>query len=196
MLVPEEEREMYRNIILRNNSLNFPKFIEIHESTNSRRWTNSVLGKLKETHPETHYNETSKRQRESSNQLERSGSFHVTLSLSVVMLLVQNAWGIHLGPYYLCQAPTDISLTKCSVAAGLTLVILIMIASCTSATTIREIWKSKLYYSNILEGTQHTWEPHNMVTDWENGPGVLNLLGSSVGCLGFQDSLFIGKFET
>ena len=30
-------------------------------------------------------------------------------SLSVVMLLTRNAWGPHLGAYYLCWAPTDIS---------------------------------------------------------------------------------------
>ena len=55
------------------------------------------------------------------------------------MLLAKNALSILLASYYLWQAPVDVSQTGASVEVGLALVVLIMIARCTSATTIREL---------------------------------------------------------
>lgn len=50
------------------------------------------------------------------------------------MLSVRNAWGTHLDPYHLWQAPTDISPTRASVVAGLTFMVLIMNVRYTPAT--------------------------------------------------------------
>lgn len=53
-------------------------------------------------------------------------------------LLAENTCGTHVGPYYLWQVPTDISPFGANAVAGSGLVVLIMNARCTSATTIRE----------------------------------------------------------
>ena len=52
--------------------------------------------------------------------------------------------------------PPDISMTRANAVAGPALVVVIMIARHTSATTIREFWKNKVYYTQVPEGPQHT----------------------------------------
>ena len=90
------------------------------------------------------------------------GSF----SLLIVMLSTRNAWGTHLAPYYLRGVPTDIFWTRVNIVAGRVLVVLIMISRHTSATTIRELWKSKGYHSQVLEVWQAQWL-HGEVTGRE-----------------------------
>ena len=72
--------------------------------------------------------------------------------------------------------------------AGLAIVVLIMIAGCTLATTVRELWKkTKLYYSQTLEGIWQAWgHTVRLQVEREYGPDVLLLLGSREGCLGFH----------
>ena len=66
--------------------------------------------------------------------------FCVGLSLSIVMLLARNAWGItHLGQYYLGQDPTDISPTRADMMAGVALWLSLGLQAAPSATTIREL---------------------------------------------------------
>lgn len=62
------------------------------------------------------------------------------------MLSSRGAWGTHLGPSYLWRALTDISLTGANVVAELAFVVLFMNARHPLATTIRELWKTKIYY--------------------------------------------------
>lgn len=63
-----------------------------------------------------------------------------------------------LGPYYLWKPPQTFPYhIKANILAGVAFVVLIMIARCASATAIvRELWKHKVYYSQVLKGTQHT----------------------------------------
>lgn len=77
------------------------------------------------------------------------------VTLQRVMLSAGNAWGAHLGPYFPpVAAPTDILLPRATDMAGLALVVLIIVAGCTSAPNVRELWKNEVYYSQVLESTQ------------------------------------------
>lgn len=61
-----------------------------------------------------------------------------------------------LGSISLVAAPTDISLIAASVEVGPALVVL-STARYSSATTLRELRKSKTYYSQVLEVVLHVW---------------------------------------
>ena len=96
------------------------------------------------------------------------------------MLLAGNAWGLSPGPQLLAAAPTDISPTKANVVIAWALVALTMIARRTSVTPISPTSPA---------GYMVHWGPHSKVAGRErkreSGPGVLPLLESRVGCLGF-----------
>lgn len=77
--------------------------------------------------------------------------------------------GTHLGPYYLWWAPKDISPTTANVVAGSALAVLIMTTRGTPATTIRELWKDKVYYLWVLKSTWHAKE--HTVSLWGEGEG-------------------------
>lgn len=72
----------------------------------------------------------------------------------------------------------------------LALVILIMIAE---DRKHQGTWRSKLYYLQVLEGTQHALESHREVVKEEPGHrfGALPLLGYKVGCLGLLKSTLL-----
>lgn len=72
--------------------------------------------------------------------------FCVGLNLQILMLSSRGSWGMSLGHCYLWRALTDISLTEASVMTELPFVALIMNAKPPSATTIRELYKTKVYY--------------------------------------------------
>ena len=81
--------------------------------------------------------------------------------------------------------------------ASRALVILIMIPRLSSATTIRELKKNKVYYSSVMEGTQHTQGHTGWL--WVERDGVSSDLGFCFywggrwGASDFTDSLFIGE---
>lgn len=55
-----------------------------------------------------------------------------------------------------------------------------------SATTVRELWKTKIYYLEILNGPQYTKAHTVRGPVKECTPGALSLLMSRMGCLGFH----------
>lgn len=79
------------------------------------------------------------------------------------------------------MARATISPTRVDIVAGLALT---MNVELTSATTFWELLKIKVYYSQVLEGTQHAWGHTTKL--WEERKkkhtrGVLPLLESKVG---------------
>lgn len=96
--------------------------------------------------------------------------------------------GTQLGLYLTVTSPT-----RASVLAGLTPVVLITNARCTSATTVRELWKNKVYNSQVLRvhgmakgHTARSLGRERGVGEREQGPGALLLLGLRMACLGFS----------
>lgn len=79
--------------------------------------------------------------------------FCVGLSLLIVML--NRTLGHSPEPIPLVAASTGISSFRANAVVGPALMVLIMIARCSSAITIRELWINKVYYSQVLEGTWH-----------------------------------------
>ena len=73
------------------------------------------------------------------------------------LTISQNAQEHSLGSI-LVMANINRNLTRNEVVTGSTLVALIIIARCTSETTIRERWKNKDYYSQVLEDMCHAQE--------------------------------------
>ena len=71
---------------------------------------------------------------------------------SILMLFSRNGRGHSSG--LLVASLTDISPAEDNAEAGPALLVL-TIARHTSATTIRELRRNKVYYSHVLEGTSH-----------------------------------------
>ena len=108
----------------------------------------------------------------------------------IVVLSARKAWATPLGPHYF-REPPRVSPTGGSVVAGLILVVL-MIARDTSATTFRELWKNKAYCSQVLVGAWHAWVTQQSCGDRQHRPGLLPLLESRVGSLGFHRFILYG----
>ena len=67
---------------------------------------------------------------------------------------------------YLMGSPTDIFPTKVSAVAGQALVVLVLIARCTSAKNPSRNFGEKkicITQTDVLEGTWHTQGPHSKV---------------------------------
>lgn len=107
----------------------------------------------------------------------------VSLSILIVILWTRNAWGYSSGLVPLVEAPTDISPTWANVLAGPALVVLIRIARCTSETTVRELCKNRVSYSQLLKSTHYT-QGHiarlPVQREWKGGSAFIGAEGGRV----------------
>lgn len=106
-----------------------------------------------------------------------------------MMLLARNA----LGYPFDSVRPENIPPTWASVVAGSSLEVLFMIAKCTTATTLRELWKYKVYYSQVLQGiwcVLGPWSKFMSIEDRKHRAGALLLLRPRIGCLRFYRFIF------
>lgn len=109
-------------------------------------------------------------------------------------------------PVLLVRSPTDISITWANVVPGWALVVLIMIVRCTSATTIRELWKHKFI-------THESWRVHVIPRAtqgghececlWEGESKCMSMdlelclyRGQGWGATNFASLLLFGEFNT
>ena len=75
------------------------------------------------------------------------------------------------------RAPKDISPTRASAVPGLAPVVLITTARGTSATTIKELWRNKVYNSLRIHGEVLAGERRRILDS--------AFIGLRVACLGF-----------
>lgn len=107
--------------------------------------------------------------------------------------LSRNPWGTP-------QACTPCGALQASPGRALTVAapafVVVVIAGCTSATTIRELWKNRIYDLWVLQGARHTQgctAGFQVEKAWTWGAA---LLGPRVQAWSFTGSLSFGEFKT
>ena len=78
---------------------------------------------------------------------------------------------------HITRAPKDISPTRASAVPGLAPVVPITTARCTSATTVKELWRNKVYNSLRIHGEVLEGERTRILDS--------AFIGLRVACLGF-----------